>query len=64
MGRTENNRIINFPGGPAGQALVGRMLDVRVTQAMSHTLRGELLPRATALKACDESPWEATKYAQ
>ncbi|MBC8119086.1 MAG: tRNA (N6-isopentenyl adenosine(37)-C2)-methylthiotransferase MiaB [Burkholderiaceae bacterium] len=64
MGRTENNRIINFPGGPAGRRLVGQMLDVRVTRAMSHTLRGELQDRELALMPCDEAPWEATKYAQ
>jgi len=36
MGRTENNRIVNFRG-PA--RLVGRMIDVRVTQALPHSLR-------------------------
>ena len=37
--RTENNRVVNFPG-PA--SLIGRMVDVRITQAMSHSLRGRL----------------------
>ena len=40
MGRTENNRIINFPGG---QRLIGQIVDVRVTQALTNTLRGEVL---------------------
>ena len=38
-GRTANNRVVNFPG-EAG--LAGRFADVRITAALSHTLRGEL----------------------
>jgi tRNA-2-methylthio-N6-dimethylallyladenosine synthase len=44
MGRTECNRIVNFDGGPNdgnGARLVGRMLDVRITEALPHSLRGE-----------------------
>ncbi len=40
MGRTECNRIVNFDGGPHGARLVGRMLDVRITAALPHSLRG------------------------
>ena len=40
MGRTENNRIVNFPGGPNAARLVGELLDVRITQALPHSLRG------------------------
>ena len=40
MGRTENNRIINFAGAPR---LIGQFIDVTVTQAMAHTLRGEVV---------------------
>ena len=64
MGRTENNRIVNFPGGPHALRLVGAMLDVRIRQALPHSLRGELLLHEPALIACDELPLEATKYAQ
>lgn len=39
-GRTENNRVINFPGGPE---LVGRFVRVRVTRAMPNSLRGEFV---------------------
>ena len=39
-GRTDNNRIVNF-AGPA--RLIGQMLDVRITQAMPHSLRGEVV---------------------
>jgi tRNA-2-methylthio-N6-dimethylallyladenosine synthase len=42
MGRTENNRIVNFAGP---DRLVGRMVDLRVTQALPHSLRGEVLVR-------------------
>jgi tRNA-2-methylthio-N6-dimethylallyladenosine synthase len=47
MGRTECNRIVNFPG-PA--RLVGQMVDVTITQAMPHSLRGEAV-RAEAVLA-------------
>ena len=38
--RTENNRVVNFPGDAA---LNGRYVDVRITAAQPHSLRGELL---------------------
>jgi tRNA-2-methylthio-N6-dimethylallyladenosine synthase len=37
--RTENNRIVNFA---ADKSLLNQFVDVRITQALSHTLRGEL----------------------
>jgi tRNA-2-methylthio-N6-dimethylallyladenosine synthase len=40
MGRTENNRIVNFPGQPR---LVGQLIDVRITQALPHSLRAEVV---------------------
>jgi tRNA-2-methylthio-N6-dimethylallyladenosine synthase len=40
MGRTECNRIVNFRGP---QRLVGQMVDVTVTQALPHSLRGEVV---------------------
>ena len=43
MGRTECNRIVNFDGGPNGARLIGRMLDVRITLAYPHSLRGEVV---------------------
>ncbi len=39
MGRTECNRIVNF-AGPA--RLVGQMVDLRITLAYPHSLRGEV----------------------
>ncbi|NYT38846.1 tRNA (N6-isopentenyl adenosine(37)-C2)-methylthiotransferase MiaB [Allopusillimonas soli] len=41
-GRTENNRIVNFAGQPR---LIGQMIDVRITQAFSNSLRGEIVTR-------------------
>jgi tRNA-2-methylthio-N6-dimethylallyladenosine synthase len=40
MGRTQCNRIVNFKG-PA--RLVGQLIDVTITQALPHSLRGEPL---------------------
>jgi len=43
MGRTECNRIVNFDGGPNGARLIGQMLDVKITLAYPHSLRGEVV---------------------
>ncbi|MFO1339727.1 MAG: tRNA (N6-isopentenyl adenosine(37)-C2)-methylthiotransferase MiaB [Burkholderiaceae bacterium] len=40
MGRTECNRIVNF-AGPA--RLVGQMVDLTITEALPHSLRGEVV---------------------
>ncbi|HSI59591.1 MAG TPA: tRNA (N6-isopentenyl adenosine(37)-C2)-methylthiotransferase MiaB, partial [Ideonella sp.] len=40
MGRTECNRIVNF-SGPA--RLMGQMIDVRITEALPHSLRAEVV---------------------
>ncbi len=39
-GRTANNRVVNFPGN---SRLTGRFVQVRITEAMAHSLRGEML---------------------
>jgi len=46
MGRTECNRVVNFPG-PAH--LIGQMIDVYITEARTYTLRGEALVTAKAV---------------
>ena len=48
MGRTECNRAVNFPAGPNPQRLIGQLIDVKITQAMPHSLRGEVLVRESA----------------
>ena len=45
MGRTECNRIVNFPAGPTQalrDRLVGQLIDVDITQAYPHSLRAQL----------------------
>jgi tRNA-2-methylthio-N6-dimethylallyladenosine synthase len=42
MGRTACNRIVNFAAGPEPARLLGRMLPVRITRALPHSLRGEV----------------------
>ena len=41
-GRTDNNRVVNFAGSPR---LIGRFVDVRITAALPHSLRGEVVTR-------------------
>jgi len=41
-GRTENNRVVNFK---AHSRLIGEFVDVRIIQAFSNSLKGELLIR-------------------
>ena len=38
-GRTDNNRVVNFPGSAS---LVGAFAEVEITQALPHSLRGVL----------------------
>ena len=39
-GRTENNRVVNFAGPPR---LIGEFVNVRITEAMPNSLRGEVV---------------------
>ncbi len=39
-GRTDNNRVVNFAGAPD---LVGHFINIRITTALSHSLRGEII---------------------
>ncbi len=41
-GRTENNRVVNFAANPR---LIGEMVEVRITAALPHSLRGEIVTR-------------------
>ncbi|MCP5268126.1 MAG: tRNA (N6-isopentenyl adenosine(37)-C2)-methylthiotransferase MiaB [Zoogloeaceae bacterium] len=41
-GRTDNNRIVNFVGNPR---LIHTFVDVRITSALPHSLRGEIVTR-------------------
>jgi tRNA-2-methylthio-N6-dimethylallyladenosine synthase len=45
-GRTENNRWVNFDGPPS---LIGRFVDLVVTEAMPNSLRGRLAARERSI---------------
>ncbi len=45
MGRTENNRIVNFKGSTR---LIGHLIDVTVTEVLTNSLRGEVVTRETS----------------
>jgi tRNA-2-methylthio-N6-dimethylallyladenosine synthase len=47
-GRTDNNRVVNFAGN---ERLVGRFVDVTITAALPHSLRGEVVTRQLAVTA-------------
>ena len=47
-GRTGNNRVVNFDADPA---LIGQFVDVRITEALPNSLRGELVMAAARQKA-------------
>jgi tRNA-2-methylthio-N6-dimethylallyladenosine synthase len=38
-GRTSNNRVVNLPGSTR---MIGKLVDVKITAALAHTLRGEV----------------------
>ncbi len=43
QGRTENNRVVNFVPGELGEQLIGQLVDVRITESLDYTLRGDLV---------------------
>ena len=47
-GRTENNRVVNFDGAPE---LIGRFVDIRITEALPNSLRGVLVDDTLARSA-------------
>ena len=47
-GRTENNRVVNFAGGTE---LIGRFVDLRITEALPNSLRGRLIDDRLARSA-------------
>ena len=47
-GRTENNRWVNFAGEPE---LIGQLCEVRITEALPNSLRGELVAAELPLSA-------------
>ncbi len=51
QGRAENNRVVNFDGGPDHLALTGQLVEVRITESYNYSLRGELLPAQARVAA-------------
>ena len=43
--RTDNNRVVNFPGPPG---LAGRFVDVEIVKALPHSLRGACVAEPTS----------------
>jgi len=53
-GRTENNRVVNFDGHPR---LIGEFVDVRITEALPNSLRGQIVTLDDAIDdKTDETP--------
>lgn len=51
-GRTENNRVVNFPAPHAvHDRLIGQLIDVRIDRAFAHSLRGEIVRQDEAALA-------------
>ena len=46
MGRTENNRIVNFVGNPR---LIGQLIPVTITEALTNTFRAQVLKDESTL---------------
>ncbi len=40
QGRTQNNRVVNFNGGPNASRLIGQFIDVNITESHPFSLRG------------------------
>jgi tRNA-2-methylthio-N6-dimethylallyladenosine synthase len=47
-GRTENNRVVNFSGP---KSLIGQFVELRITEALPNSLRGELIDEGLARSA-------------
>lgn len=43
--RTDNNRVVNFKAGMHAAKMINRFVDLRITEALPHSLRGELVIR-------------------
>ncbi len=43
QGRTENNRVVNFEGGPNAARLIGQFIDINITESHPFSLRGDVV---------------------
>jgi tRNA-2-methylthio-N6-dimethylallyladenosine synthase len=52
QGRATNNRVIHFTAPDADiESLIGQMVDIRITEALNYTLRGDLISELTSAHA-------------
>ena len=51
-GRTGNNRVVNFDAAPG---MIGQFVDVRITEALPNSLRGEIVPGSVAAAMADDN---------
>ena len=49
QGRTENNRVVNFIAGENQERLIGQLIDVKITDVYSYSLRGEMMQQTRTL---------------
>ena len=44
QGRAENNRVVHFAAPDQEiESLIGQMVDIRITEVLNYTLRGEMV---------------------
>ena len=49
QGRAANNRVIHFAAPNEDiESLIGEMVDIRITEVLNYTLRGELISELTS----------------
>ena len=52
QGRAANNRVIHFTVPETDiKSLIGQMVDIRITEALNYTLRGDLITELTSAHA-------------
>jgi len=52
QGRAANNRVIHFTAPDADiESLIGQMVDIRITEVLNYTLRGDLITELTPVHA-------------
>jgi len=58
-GRTENNRVVNFTGD---KELIGQFVDVKITEAWTNSLQGELLDLSKSKQTKNNSVNEKSRH--
>jgi tRNA-2-methylthio-N6-dimethylallyladenosine synthase len=52
QGRAANNRVIHFTAPDADiESLIGQIVDIRITEILNYTLRGDLIGELTSTQA-------------